>query len=207
MLKELQDKIIAACPNVVFSLPQWWGFECGNGWFDLVHDLFAELNDLPYIGDVRFTCVKTKFAELRVYFYFTEGSRCEGVSELIQKATDRARNTCEACGKPGCAVVDSRGWLRVTCLIHRKPDDRNRYEGDMGVSTLWFGPSWGAPICLPANECETPNRPCYLCSKEFVSEDRGLVMPFHGGPGDPASLPAHLECLSVALGFPIPKTV
>lgn len=204
MSKELQDKIVAVCPNVVFSMPEWWGFECGDGWFELLRDLFAELNAIPDIGRISITQVKQKYGELRVY---TSGEAVPGVDAAIQKAAERALITCEKCGKEGRPVVNERGWHRVTCDGHRKPDDRDLNESDMTPSTLWFGPTWNAPICVPANECVTPNRPCYVCGKEFDLGDRGLVMPFHGGPGDPSSLPAHLECMRVVLGFSTPKTV
>ncbi len=203
MRQELQEKILAVCPNVSFAMHIWRGFECEDGWFELLRDLFQELNDLPEIRGVSILQCKTKFAELRVY---TSTSLEGRALAAIQKAETRSRVTCELCGAPGRIVVNF-GWHYVACETHRKPGDRERNESDLGVCVRWFGPSWKAPICGVYNHIETPSVPCYLCGKEFGPEDRGLMMPFVGGPDDPPTLSGHLDCVIISLGLKTPKTV
>lgn len=51
----------------------------------------------------------------------------------------------------------------------------------------WFGESWGAPVCNPADKVETPvGQRCQWCLELFGSEDCGLVML--GGEAE------HREC-------------
>ena len=57
--------------------------------------------------------------------------------------------------------------------------------------TMWFGDSWGAPVCDPEEHCETPvGRPCLSCGGAIASGDQGFVMP-HVELNGSASLQAH----------------
>lgn len=65
----------------------------------------------------------------------------------------------------------------------------------------WFGESWGAPCCDPNGHVATPTAPCAHCDLPFTPTDRGLVLPFAGGPGDPPELPYHQTCMMNLLGL------
>src|SRR5574338_472600 len=65
----------------------------------------------------------------------------------------------------------------------------------------WFGPSWGAPVCDPAYAAPTPTAPCAECGKAFHDLDQGVILPFHGNPGDPSELPYHHTCFMKTLGL------
>lgn len=96
----------------------WWGFLCGDGWFDLVDTLCAGLQSLtdnagaPQIVAVQ---VKEKFGGLRFYVLGASG----GQRELISAAELESRNICDVCGQPG-KVVDLDGYYSAKCGEHAK---------------------------------------------------------------------------------------
>lgn len=98
-----------------------WGFECGDGWYDLLDTLCQELMDLskevdpPHIPVA--TQVKEKYGTLR--FYINGGTDAQW--DAISRAGDRSGKTCEACGKPG--KVTGSGWFYSACPEHTDPDD------------------------------------------------------------------------------------
>jgi len=79
MKQELDDALCAKYPRI-FEQRNWdkmdtcmcWGFECGDGWYDLIDNLCRSLQDYsnahrPEIKQVVATQVKSKFGELRFY--------------------------------------------------------------------------------------------------------------------------------------------
>ena len=86
-----------------------WGFECGDGWFELLKELSEKLEPLGTVA----AQVKEKFGGLRFY---TTGELVE-VADEVDKAIDvaemRAWGTCELCGEPG--ECNDEGWLSVRC--------------------------------------------------------------------------------------------
>lgn len=103
-----------------------FGFECGDGWFDLLKELLIEIKaicvDNPGIT-VRVVQVKEKFGSLRFYYDFIleDGIGFEGnanvdleVDAAIEKAEQRSKEECEKCGKP--STITSNGcWLSNRC--------------------------------------------------------------------------------------------
>src|SRR3990167_5827765 len=99
-----------------------FGFEVGDGWFEIIKSLCQNLNyhldwdkkdgkdTISYPFTV--TQVKEKFAGLRFY---THGYSNDAMEELILKAEKESRVTCEDCGKPGKYRGD-RTWVRTLCL-------------------------------------------------------------------------------------------
>lgn len=60
--------------------------------------------------------------------------------------------------------------------------------------TLWFGESWGAPICSDVVHVPTPvGEPCLYCGDPIDASDQGVRMPFADDDG-PRLVSAHLEC-------------
>ena len=88
-----------------------WGFECGDGWIDLIYRLSQAIS--TYIesigGDIVATQVKEKFGTLR--FYVDGGD--EEVFRLIDAAERESATICEACGAPGKFVT--KGWCSTLC--------------------------------------------------------------------------------------------
>jgi hypothetical protein len=90
-----------------------WGFDHGDGWFDLIWMLSLAIEDeLKQHADPNFAVVqvKEKFGGLRYYI--------NGPNERIHKLvalTERASElTCEVCG--GWGKTRRRGcWLKTLC--------------------------------------------------------------------------------------------
>jgi hypothetical protein len=113
-----------------------WGFECGDGWFDILDRLCATIqhhidwrnrqradllennpHNLPIpeeIPQVVAEQVKEKFGTLR--FYYRGGD--DYVSGLVSMAEAITEFTCETCGDRGEA--NESGWISVRCDKHRK---------------------------------------------------------------------------------------
>lgn len=104
-----------------------FGFECGDGWFDLIWDLSEKIekqlkkrekeetisrqakDKLLDKIDFQVVQVKEKFGTLRFY---TQGGSKE-IDDLINEAEEKSATTCEQCGKPGKSR--NHGWIRVLC--------------------------------------------------------------------------------------------
>jgi hypothetical protein len=81
-----------------------------------------------------------------------------------------------------------------------EPEDGNNDVLD-GHIMKWFGPDWGAPVCKPEQRCATPEGSCCHCGGKFIPEDRGLLVPYLGGPEDSREEPYHHECFMWCLGL------
>lgn len=92
-----------------------WGFECADGWFDLIYKLSSDIttyckeNNIPVPVVLQ---VKEKFAGLRYYV----GAADEHIYQLIEDACGLSYKTCEICGLPG-KVVGQR-WVSTRCEQH-----------------------------------------------------------------------------------------
>lgn len=98
-----------------------YGFECGDGWFDLLMRLSVKIEadlramlaegkrrqDLPCAHQI-----KEKFGTLRFYM-----SKPAQWIEWIEEAEDEAKQTCEVCGTPG-SLHSAEGWLKTVCPGH-----------------------------------------------------------------------------------------
>ena len=101
MNKELDDALCIKYPKI-FAQRNWpmtetcmcWGFECGDGWYDLIDTLchsiqtYLDAHELPQVVA---TQVKSKFGELRFYVdggdRFTDGliTFAENISTKIKE--------------------------------------------------------------------------------------------------------------------------
>lgn len=94
----------------------------GEGWWQLMHDLCAEVDallDTPELKEhFRWTQVKEKFGGLRAYFTFYDGpaEKFEALYKIIAKYEEQSLETCEECGAPGKSRPT--GWIRVLCDEH-----------------------------------------------------------------------------------------
>ena len=77
-----------------------WGFSCGNGWFEIIDRLCADISAQVIAGTmppVVARQVKEKMGSLR--FHFRGGN--EESRRLIEVARQESERTCEECGQPG----------------------------------------------------------------------------------------------------------
>jgi len=134
MRPELEKRLEAEFPGFFDGLG---GFECRDGWFDLVRGLTARIKAiLPDGAPFRVSCVKEKFAALRYYW------DCEGIDDatrdevdwLIEEAESASCRTCEDCGRPG--VPRSGGWFNTLCDEHAKGRKPASFERAPGMSKI-----------------------------------------------------------------------
>lgn len=100
-----------------------WGFECGDGWFDLIDTLCATIqgyidsNPGKNIPQVVVDQVKEKFGTLR--FYTSGGD--DMTRGMIWMAENMSGRICETCGNPG--KQRGGGWIRTLCDEHAKKEE------------------------------------------------------------------------------------
>jgi len=107
-----------------------WGFECGDGWFNIINQLCANIQhhidwknrNEEVVPQVTVDQVKEKFGSLR--FYFTGGD--DYIRGMATMAESMSGVTCEQCGNPGSTV--GRGWLTTLCEKHA--EERGIYNNE-----------------------------------------------------------------------------
>jgi hypothetical protein len=89
-----------------------FGFECDDGWFDIIKDLSAKLEPMGVVASQ----VKEKYGTLR--FYVTMAT--DEAFDLIDAAEEKSATTCELCGLPG--ELTGKGWVKTLCEACEKVD-------------------------------------------------------------------------------------
>lgn len=119
MDEKLEHKLIIKYPKLFKGIAKpltqnlmGFGIECGDGWFDILDELFLELS--KYEG-IELMQVKEKFGGLRVYI--NGGS--DEVYNLIDKAEEKSFKICEMCGKPG-KNQEINYWIYTVCEDHKQ---------------------------------------------------------------------------------------
>lgn len=95
-----------------------WGFQCKDGWFDLLYALSASIDKLITEPDKTIYTVqqiKSKFSSLRFYM----GNSTHAMDSLIFQAEADSKYICEQCGQPGQQRGD-KGWIYTACDQHIK---------------------------------------------------------------------------------------
>ena len=125
MNKELDEKLTRDFPNLyadrygdMMSTCMVWGFECSDGWFQLIYNLSAELEPLivrykkenPNSYVPKASQVKEKYGTLRFYMDGATDEMCR----LIDDAEDLSEITCEICGRIG-KTINNHGWYMTIC--------------------------------------------------------------------------------------------
>jgi hypothetical protein len=101
-----------------------WGFECGDGWFNILDQLMGNIQhhidwnnqnfDKGYtqykqVPQVTLDQVKEKFGTLR--FYYSGGD--DVIDGMVRMAESMSGVTCEECGNPG--ERRGGGWVHTFC--------------------------------------------------------------------------------------------
>lgn len=98
-----------------------FGFECDDGWFDLIWKLCEDIEKLleeaknnseldPEFGEFEVIQVKEKFGSLRFYTNWENGP----IGDRIVEAENESAKTCEMCGRPG-KLDSTSGWIKTVC--------------------------------------------------------------------------------------------
>jgi hypothetical protein len=145
MRKELDEALCAKYPKIfkdrhgdMKETLMCWGFECGDGWYQILNSLCGQIQhhidwsyknqewDLKWneehpeeqrsvrepVPQVVAVQVKEKFGGLR--FYYDGGD--DQVYGMVRMAESWAAHTCEECGSPG--KQRGGGWIRTLCDHH-----------------------------------------------------------------------------------------
>lgn len=119
MKRELDELLCSRYPEIfrdrhadMRTTAMCWGFDCGDGWFDIIDGLCHQITELVRSGksaSVVAVQVKEKYGTLR----FNVFAANDEVLELIDEAEAKSERTCESCGQPGLLIPE--GWYRVRC--------------------------------------------------------------------------------------------
>ena len=114
MNPDLTQKLLDKYPKL-FSNQQFWGFECGDGWYDILDNLCGAIKEHTYDGDeIYVDQIKEKFGRLRFYL-----SREDDVIHgMVTLAEYMSGHTCETCGKRGKTRGGS--WMVTLCDEHHE---------------------------------------------------------------------------------------
>lgn len=134
MKKELDEALCTKYPKIfrdrhgnIKETLMCWGFECGDGWYQVLDSLCGNIQsyidwknrsaaagykDFEPVEQVVAVQVKEKFGGLR--FYYEGGDN--HISGMVRMAESWASVTCEECGAPG--KHRSGGWIRTLCDNH-----------------------------------------------------------------------------------------
>jgi hypothetical protein len=99
------------------EMPMGRGFECANGWFEIMDPLWAKL--ATFDGLEIHQC-KEKFGGLTIYTNFGY-QKSKRVELLISRAYSDSMKTCMMCGKSGERKAGT--WARVLCPDCEKEKD------------------------------------------------------------------------------------
>ena len=107
-----------------------WGFECGDGWYDIIDAACAQIENQQFNNrrnDVKFhsviaTQVKEKYGTLR--FYYTGGD--DFIDGVVSMAESMSAKICETCGAPG--QLREGFWLKTLCDAHAKEQGCDKFD-------------------------------------------------------------------------------
>jgi len=92
---------------------EYFGFECGNGWYKIIYDLCTELMSVPAPAPLA-AQVKEKYGTLRFYV----DQAVDAHHNIIDHYEHMSSKTCEVCGEPGQRRMG--GWIRTLCETHNQ---------------------------------------------------------------------------------------
>ena len=127
MKRELDEYLCKVYPKIMVNRDKdmtetcmCWGFECGDGWFQILNQLMGNIQhhinwqnrEKEVVRQVTLDQVKEKFGTLR--FYYSGGD--DTIRGMVRMAESMSGITCEECGKPGTQT--GGGWIKTVCVEH-----------------------------------------------------------------------------------------
>ena len=95
-----------------------WGFECGDGWYNIIDELCVKIqNHIDETGKQQIEAeqVKEKYGTLRFYTNYYD----EIIEEYIAQAEQQTYNICEICGSTN-DIQRTKGWISYQCATCRE---------------------------------------------------------------------------------------
>jgi hypothetical protein len=129
MKQELDEYLCKVFPKIFAerNLPMQetamcWGFDCGDGWFNIINQLCQNIQHHidwknkkeETVAQVVVSQVKEKYGTLR--FYYSGGD--DTIDGMVSMAESISGVTCEQCGNPG--TQNEGGWITTLCETHRE---------------------------------------------------------------------------------------
>lgn len=148
MRKELDEQLCTKYPKIFVNrhadmktTAMCWGFECGDGWYNIINQLCANIQHYtdwqnknhekhPVVEQVVAVQIKEKFGTLR--FYYDGGD--DTIGGMVRMAESMSAVTCEECGSPG--HQRSGGWIRTLCDKHEEAYQERMRSREMKASGL-----------------------------------------------------------------------
>lgn len=120
LLCKKYPKIFANRHKPMNETAMCWGFECSNGWFNIIDKLCFNIQSHidwmnrngEVVPQVVAEQVKEKFGGLR--FYYQGGD--DRVDGMVRMAESMSEVICEECGSQGKQRHD--GWVKTLCDYH-----------------------------------------------------------------------------------------
>jgi hypothetical protein len=117
LLCEKYPKIMVNRNKDMKETTMCWGFECGDGWFNILDQLMGNIQHHidwrnkkeEFVAQVTLDQVKEKFGTLR--FYYSGGD--DYISGMVRMAESMTGVTCEGCGNIG--ERRGGGWVHTYC--------------------------------------------------------------------------------------------
>ena len=128
LLCEKYPKLMVNRNKPMIETCMCWGFECGDGWYNILDQLLSNIQhhidwnnknfekgytQYKQVPQVTLDQVKEKFGTLR--FYYTGGD--DVIDGMVRMAESMSGVTCEQCGSPG--TTGGQGWITTLCETHR----------------------------------------------------------------------------------------
>lgn len=96
-----------------------WGFECHDGWFDLIWNLSHAIEESARRSGIapnpdswpEAVQVKQKFGSLRIHLIH----HSDEINTLIASATEVSQTICEKCGATNAQSVTINRWVQTLC--------------------------------------------------------------------------------------------
>ena len=147
MKRELEDKLKADFPALFEDMhnPDLQGYSamkfgcaCEDGWYKIIRwasEQYKAWGEKHGIA-IRFTQIKEKFGQLRMYWGFDmqpESSQWEELVEIDRQVSDKSDRACEFCGAEseqpyGRRASEGRYWIRTLCPTCREKDEKPKKE-------------------------------------------------------------------------------
>lgn len=118
---ENTQKLLTAYSRLYREL-RGFGFECGDGWFNLIWQLSADIELAARVEGLAentdaWPCVaivKQKLGNLRVQF---NAPLSDSIRNLVDKARERSNEVCEICAAPCQKLPETErvGWVESIC--------------------------------------------------------------------------------------------
>lgn len=154
---ELQAKLFQRHPMILRKAPvvtdpndesrdspiDYWGVECGDGWFDLLDSLLSQFDShldrlqmqgVPKSQWPRVCQIKEKFGTLRFYLKNTE-ELTPDLMQAIETTETKSAEICDVCGNSG--ELRTAGYLVVLCdSCFEAPDEGIVLDHDDMLASL-----------------------------------------------------------------------